>query len=163
MEDFLKFLAIAAVILMGIIQEVNKRSKAKKATNKRPVPPISSPTEIEPDAVPVPEMWSRPKSLDELLQPISTEQPVSKRSSQQASRSSQQASRQAPKQKKKKEEVSVAASLANSAAQDQMNARQGSHYDAPHESSDNNEDFTIHSAEEARRAIIWGEILQRKY
>ena len=68
-----------------------------------------------------------------------------------------------PKQKKKKEEVSVAASLANSAAQDQLNARQGSHYDAPHESSDNSEDFTIHSAEEARRAIIWGEILQRKY
>lgn len=156
MEDFLKFLAIAGVILMGIIQEVNKRSKAKKATNKRPVPPISSPTEIEPDAVPMPEMWGRPKSLDELFQPISTEQPVSKRSSQQASR-------QAPKQKKKKEEVSVAASLANSAAQDQLNARQGSHYDAPHESSDNNEDFTIHSAEEARRAIIWGEILRRKY
>lgn len=25
------------------------------------------------------------------------------------------------------------------------------------------EDFTIHSAEEARKAIIWGEILQRKY
>ena len=160
MEDFLKFLAIAGVILMGIIQEVNKRSKAKKATNKRPVPPISSPTEIEPDAVPMPETWGRPKSLDELFQPVSTEQPVSKRSSQQASR---QASKQAPKQKKKKEEVSVAASLANSAAQDQLNARQGSHYDATHESSDNNEDFTIHSAEEARRAIIWGEILQRKY
>ncbi|MEO4980191.1 ferrichrome ABC transporter substrate-binding protein, partial [Bacteroides ovatus] len=31
------------------------------------------------------------------------------------------------------------------------------------ESTDNEHDFTIHSAEEARRAIIWGEILQRKY
>ncbi len=31
------------------------------------------------------------------------------------------------------------------------------------ESSPTAEDFTIHSAEEARRAIIWGEILQRKY
>ena len=31
------------------------------------------------------------------------------------------------------------------------------------EEADNKEDFTIHSAEEARRAIIWGEILQRKY
>ena len=57
----------------------------------------------------------------------------------------------------------IAASLANSAAQDQLNNRQGSHYDALNKSSDNNEDFTIHSAEEARRAIIWGEILQRKY
>ena len=66
-------------------------------------------------------------------------------------------------QKKKREEVSVAASLANSAAQDELNSRQGSHFNTPNESSDNNGDFTIHSAEEARRAIIWGEILQRKY
>ena len=159
MEDFLKFLLIAGVILVGIFKEVSKNSKSKKATDKRPVPPIPSPTEIEPDAVPMPEAWGRPKSLDELLRPIPVEPPTSKRSSQQASR-------QTPKQqqkKKKKEEVSVAASLANSAAQDELNSRQGSHYNAPHESSDNNEDFTIHSAEEARRAIIWGEILQRKY
>ena len=67
------------------------------------------------------------------------------------------------KPKKKKEEVSVAASLANSAAQDERNSRQGAHYNTPHDSPDNKEDFTIHSAEEARRAIIWGEILQRKY
>lgn len=83
-------------------------------------------------------------------------------------KSSKQASRHAPKQqqqqqKKKRKEVSVAASLANSAAQDELNSRQGSHFNTPNESSDNNEDFTIHSAEEARRAIIWGEILQRKY
>ena len=66
-------------------------------------------------------------------------------------------------EKKKKEEVSVAASLANSVAQDEQNSRQGAHYNTPHDSPDNKEDFTIHSAEEARRAIIWGEILQRKY
>ena len=147
MEDFLKFLAIAGVILMGIIQEVNKRSKAKKATNKRPVSPIPSPTEIEPDVVLMPEAWGK------------IELPIPKKSSKQASR-------HAPKQqqqKKKREEVSVAASLANSAAQDELNSRQGSHFNTPNESSDNNEDFTIHSAEEARRAIIWGEILQRKY
>ncbi|WP_073347019.1 ferrichrome ABC transporter substrate-binding protein [Bacteroides congonensis] len=161
MEDFLKFLLIAGVILVGIFKEVSKNSKSKKATDKRPVPPISSPTEIEPDAVPMPEAWSRPKSLDELLRPIPVEPPTSKRSSQQASR--QTPKQQQQKKKKKKEEVSVAASLANSAAQDELNSRQGSHYNAPHESSDNNEDFTIHSAEEARRAIIWGEILQRKY
>ena len=66
-------------------------------------------------------------------------------------------------EKKKKEEVSVAASIANSAAQDERNSRQGAHYNTSHDSHDNKEDFTIHSAEEARRAIIWGEILQRKY
>ena len=147
MEDFLKFLLIAGVILVGIFKEVSKNSKSKKATDKRPVPPISSPTEIDPDAVPMPEAWGK------------IELPIPKKSSKQASR-------HAPKQqqqKKKREEVSVAASLANSAAQDELNSRQGSHFNTPNESSDNNEDFTIHSAEEARRAIIWGEILQRKY
>ena len=63
--------------------------------------------------------------------------------------------------KKQKEEVSVAASIANSSAQDKRNAKQGSHYNHPEPDSD--QDFSIHSVEEARRAIIWGEILQRKY
>lgn len=160
MEDFLKFLAIAAVILMGIIQEVNKNSKSKKATNKRPVPPTPSPDEIAPDSVPMPETWGMPKSPDELLRPMPIEPATPKRSSQQAFR---QAPKQKQKQKKKKEEVSVAASITNSTVQDALNTRQGNHYDVPHESSDKQEDFTIHSAEEARRAIIWGEILQRKY
>ena len=65
------------------------------------------------------------------------------------------------KNKKKKEEVSVAASIANSSAQDKRNTKQGSHYDHPEPAGE--EDFSIHSVEEARRAIIWGEILQRKY
>ena len=153
MEDFLKFLLIAGVILVGIFKEVNKNSKAKKAKAKHPVPPMPSPVEVNPDAVPIPEAWGSPKSLDELLRPILREQPVAKQPSKQ----------QTSKQKKKKEEVSVAASLANSVAQDEQNSRQGAHYNTPHDSPDNKEDFTIHSAEEARRAIIWGEILQRRY
>ena len=160
MEDFLKFLLIAGVILVGIFKEVNKNSKSKKATNKRPVPPTPSPGEIAPDSVPMPETWGMPKSLDELLRPMPIEPATPKRSSQQAFR---QAPKQKQKQKKKKEEVSVAASITNSTVQDALNTRQGNHYDVPHESSDKQEDFTIHSAEEARRAIIWGEILQRKY
>ena len=117
MEDFLKFLLIAGVILVGIFKEVNKNSKAKKAKAKHPVPPMSSPVEVNPDAVPIPEAWGSPKSLDELLRPIPREQPASKQFSKQ----------QTSKQKKKKEEVSVAASLANSAAQDERNSRQGAH------------------------------------
>ena len=153
MEDFLKFLLIAGVILVGIFKEVNKNSKAKKAKAKHPVPPMPSPVEVNPDTAPMPEAWGRPKSLEELFQPILREQPVAKQPSKQ----------QTSKQKKKKEEVSVAASIANSAAQDERNSRQGAHYNTSHDSHDNKEDFTIHSAEEARRAIIWGEILQRKY
>lgn len=155
MEDFLKFLLIVGVILVGIFKEVSKNSKSKKATDKRPVPPTPSPTEIEPDVVLMPEAWGK------------IELPVPQMSSKQASRHApkqqQQQQQQKKKKKRKREEVSVAASLANSAAQDEQNSRQGAHFNTPDESSDSNEDFTIHSAEEARRAIIWGEILQRKY
>ena len=161
MEDFLKFLLIAGVILVGIFKEVNKNSKSKKAKNNRPVPPTPSPVEVAPDATPMPEAWGRPRSLEELFQPIPAEQRTRKPKVRQ----------QESKPKKKKEEVSKQveegqkqlASIANSAAQDERNSRQGAHYNTSHDSHDNKEDFTIHSAEEARRAIIWGEILQRKY
>ena len=153
MEDFLKFLLIAGVILVGIFKEVNKNSKSKKAKNNRPVPPTPSPVEVAPDATPMPQAWGRPTPLEELFQPIPAEQRTRKPKVRQ----------QESKPKKKKEEVSVAASIANSAAQDERNSRQGAHYNTSHDSHDNKEDFTIHSAEEARRAIIWGEILQRKY
>lgn len=163
MEDFLKFILIAGVFLVGIINEV-KKNKSKKTKSNRPASPRPSTAEVAPDAVPFPNTWGSPKSLDEWLEPQPVEPTAPQRTSS-SSRSSQKTSAQHPsKQKKKKEEISVAASLANSAAQDQFNSRQGSHYDALRPSSpDTDEDFTIHSAEEARRAIIWGEILQRKY
>lgn len=159
MEDFLKFLLIAGVILVGIFKEVNK-NKSKKTKDSRPAPHTPPTVEIDPDAVPMPETWGRPKSLDELFQPIPVEPPAQKRTMQQVARPAQ---KPAAKQKRKREEISVSASLASSAAQDERNSRQGSHYNTPHESDDNKEDFGIHSAEEARKAIIWGEILQRKY
>ena len=151
MEDFLKFLLIAGVILVGIFKEVSKNNKSKKAQNKRPVPPAPSPVEVDPDAIPIPEFWGRgSKVLDDFLQSLPVEQPAPKPAPK-------------PTPKKKKEEISVAASIANSSAQDKRNTKQGSHYDHPETDNSNQEDFSIHSAEEARRAIIWGEILQRKY
>ena len=73
MEDFLKFLLIAGVILVGIFKEVSKNNKSKKAQNKRPVPPAPSPVEVDPDAIPIPEFWGRgSRTMDELLQPIPT-------------------------------------------------------------------------------------------
>ena len=151
MEDFLKFLLIAGVILVGIFQEVSKNNKSKKTQNKRPVPPTPSPVEVDPDATPIPEFWGRgSKVLDDFLQSLPVEQPAPKPAPK-------------PTPKKKKEEISVAASIANSSAQDKRNTKQGSHYDHPETDNSNQEDFSIHSAEEARRAIIWGEILQRKY
>lgn len=151
MEDFLKFLLIAGVILVGIFKEVSKNNKSKKTQNKRPVPPTPSPVEVDPDTTPIPEFWGRgSKVLDDFLQSLPVEQPAPKPAPK-------------PTPKKKKEEISVAASIANSSAQDKRNTKQGSHYDHPETDNSNQEDFSIHSAEEARRAIIWGEILQRKY
>ena len=151
MEDFLKFLLIAGVILVGIFKEVSKNNKSKKTQNKRPVTPTPSPVEVDTDATPIPEFWERgSKVLDDFLQSLPVEQPAPKPAPK-------------PTPKKKKEEISVAASIANSSAQDKRNTKQGSHYDHPETDNSNQEDFSIHSAEEARRAIIWGEILQRKY
>lgn len=156
MEDFLRFLLIAGIILAGIFKEVNKNSKSKKAKNKRPVSPMPFPDEVVPDTVPMPEAWGDPKSLEELFQPKPLKQTSPRHSPQQTVKP-------AARQKRKKEEISVSASLASSAAQDKRNSQQGSHYTPHTESTDSEHDFTIHSAEEARRAIIWGEILQRKY
>lgn len=63
MEDFLKFLLIAGVILVGIFKEVSKNNKSKKAQNKRPVPPAPSPVEVDPDAIPIPEFWGEAAGL----------------------------------------------------------------------------------------------------
>lgn len=68
------------------------------------------------------------------------------------------------KNKNKKNEVSVEASLAKSVAQDARNLKDSSSHDDLAQLTDQEtEDFTINSVEEARRAIIWGEVLQRKY
>lgn len=145
MEDFLKFLLIAGVILVGIFKEVSKNNKSKKAQNKRPVPPAPSPVEVDPDAIPIPESWERQQGFGRTA-PAHTYGTTGS---------------QTNAKEKEKEEVSVAASIANSSAQDKRNTKQGSHYDHPEPAGE--EDFSIHSVEEARRAIIWGEILQRKY
>ena len=81
MEDFLKFLLIAGVILVGIFKEVNKNSKSKKAKNNRPVPPTPSPVEVAPDATPMPEAWGRPRSLEELFKAAGVETEKEKRRS----------------------------------------------------------------------------------
>lgn len=127
MEDFLKFLLIAGVVVLGIFREANKKNKSKKTQTTRPASPVFSPVEIKPDAKPMPNFREKVQSLGE----------------------------------KKKPEISVAASLANSSAQDQRNKIQAALLEGPE--SDVQEEFAIRSAEEARKAIIWGEILERKY
>lgn len=130
MEDLLKFLFIAGIIIVGIYKEVSK-AKPKKASPKRPAPAVPS---ANPDKPLRPGTWGEPKHMDDFLQNITREPLDSTKENKKASTSK----RNTPKRPE-----TISDDLSQSVPEE--------------------EDFTIHSVEEARRAIIWGEILQRKY
>lgn len=149
MEDIFKFLLLAGVIIAGIVKSLKRTVEDIK--DKHSVPPTRTSVETAPDAVPLPEAWGKIFSPKEIFQPATTP----KRSASPS---------QKPKNQKKH---ALESDSINNVAQ-QNTESQSSH---PHISSstvsqklpESEEDFTIHSAEEARRAIIWGEIMQRKY
>ncbi|MDD3036473.1 ferrichrome ABC transporter substrate-binding protein [Bacteroides sp.] len=149
MEDIFKFLLLGGVIIISIVRSLKKA--AASTEDQRPSTPKQPTVETVPDAVPIPEVWGKIFSPKDIFQ-SATEMKESTSSSQ--------------KQKNQKKHMLQSGSGNNVVKQ---NAESQS--DIPHTSSspvsqelsDSKEDFTIHSAEEARRAIIWGEILQRKY
>lgn len=151
MEDFLKFLLIAGIVLVGIFREANK-NKAKKAKDKRPVPSIPPTAEIAPDAVPMPQTRGNMFPPHDLYQPIPIEKPTPKQP--------------LPKKKlagQRQTNVSQFGTLGeNNIGTTGLNAPHST-ASSQQETSPPANDYSIHSAEEARRAIIWGEILQRKY
>lgn len=137
MDDFLKFLLIAGVILIGVFREANK-NKSKKAQNKHPNPSMPPTTEAAPDDAPFPTAWEKMILPPRRSEQNATEKPVT----------------QSQNKNPKKQVTQLAQSP-------RSHASPGTPSGA--EEPQATEDFTIHSAEEARRAIIWGEILQRKY
>lgn len=160
MDDILKFLPVVAIILIGIFNAV-KKSQAEKAETKRRMPSTPSAPEADSDASPMIGPWA--KMLDELLMPRPVENPTMQPAAQDIPADSGK-TKTKNKIKNKKNEVSVEASLANSVAQDARNLKDSSSHDDLAQLTDQGtEDFTINSVEEARRAIIWGEVLQRKY
>lgn len=145
MDDILKFLLIAGVILIGVFREANK-NKSKKAQNQRPNPSIPPTTEAVPDDAPFPQTWGKMFPSQDIFQPILVEKPAT------PSPQNKNPKKQAPE--------SMPRSGSRLAAVTDRKSMQTSDTEASKEAE---EDFTIHSAEEARKAIIWGEILQRKY
>lgn len=170
MEDFWRFLLIAGVVLIGIYRE---SSKAKRAKEKQPAPPPASPFDDDdpghgsmspsgdrpaspfggytPPTPPMPEAWNPPRHpMDELLNPVPVEPPAAV------------AEPRTPKKKKRKDKANALAASGGTIRQTTSEHR---HAPFPDTTSHDEpaEDFAIRSAEEARRAIIWGEILQRKY
>lgn len=114
MEDIFKFLMVAAVIVIGLINQYKK--EAKKNAGEKPVVPI-------PDVDnPLPESWEDNTYGGYIPKSSQPKKPAS-----------------APRSFKK-----------NTSVPDTQEEEESSEY-------------AIHSAEEARKAIIWGEILQRKH
>lgn len=144
MDDILKFLLIAGVILIGVFREANK-NKSKKAQNQRPNPSMPPTTEAAPDDAPFPQTWGKMFPQD-IFQPVPVEKPAM------------------PSQKNKTPKKQVPESRQGIGSRPvTMTDRKDIQMSDTEERKAVEEDFTIHSAEEARKAIIWGEILQRKY
>ncbi len=117
---------------------------------------MPSPVEVAPDAVPMPEAWGGPKSLEELFQPKSLQTDATEQSPKQTAKLAAQ-------QKRKKKKYPFPHPWQTVSRKINEIPDKVLTITTHTESTDNEHDFTIHSAEEARRAIIWGEILQRKY
>lgn len=145
MDDILKFLLIAGVILIGVFREANK-NKSKKAQNQRPNPSMPPTPEVAPDATPFPEAWGKMFPPQDIFQPVPIEKPAMP----------------SPKNKNPKKQAPESRQGIGSCPLT-VTDKKSMQLSGTEECKAAEEDFTIHSAEEARRAIIWGEILQRKY
>lgn len=138
MENIMQFLVVAGIIAFGIYRQINKeKSKESEEKRRMPIPPMP---EVAEDASPIPDMWGKSFPYETAPKPVAK----SKMTTQTT------------------KTTSPRPTISSQAAQNQRVIS------APSASSmqrieETHEDFTINSAEEARRAIIWGEILQRKY
>ncbi|MCD8092478.1 MAG: hypothetical protein LUF01_06495 [Bacteroides sp.] len=145
MEDIFKFLLVAAVIVIGIAKQFKKETK--KNAGKKPAMPRPAPNS------PLPEYWEGETYGDyipqgpgaEVIVPVEKEKTVAQ---YKASRAKDYAS----------------ANTTTSPNRNTTSSKQkGSSPPSGLQESEEPSEFSIHSAEEARQAIIWSEILQRKY
>ena len=131
MEDILKFLLIAAILIVAFVRQARK--EAQKKAPQKTVPPISGETSPLPDYPEesgtyggyIPEGPASEPAPSPILQPRSMPSSEGQRTTKE--RQPQKSDKATPPRGKAAE------------------------------------DFRIHSAEEARRALIWSEILTRKY
>ena len=147
MDDIVKFLFVVAIIAVGIVQQYRKEAR-KKAAEQRPAPPVTS--------MPWPPETKEADEMDETFGGYIPEGPPA-----------------APEPI----EETVAPSTAGKHLQPQK-AVQPTAYDTHTQptvcgtlaqptvcdtpAQPETEDYGIHSVEEARRAVIWSEILKRK-
>ncbi|WP_418698894.1 hypothetical protein [Bacteroides sp.] len=144
MEDIFKFLLVAAVIVIGIAKQFKKETK--KNDGKKPAMPRPAANS------PLPEQWGGetyggyiPQGPGaEVTLPVEKEKTVAQYKASRA---------------KDYGPATATSSTINSTSSRQK----GSSPPSGLQESEEPSEFSIHSAEEARQAIIWSEILQRKY
>lgn len=134
MEDVFKFLFVIIIIAVGFIRQAKKEAK-KKAANNPAMPRKENP---------LPESWN-----DETYGGYIPEGP--------------QPEVAVIPEKKEKYKSSKSFTPTTGTFADRIDS--SANYNSPPTSieADEKSEFEIHSVEEARRAIIWSEILQRKY
>lgn len=142
MEDILQFLFIAGLLAIGIARQYKK--EAKKNADSKPTLPVP---EIEFEKEILPEDWG--KTYGGYIPEGPASQPM-----MQTSKPTKKQKTTPPKPFLKGESAYQPLVMPPSDSQP-MNSTSSE--------SEEKSDYQIHSAEEARRAIIWSEILQRKY
>ena len=155
----LKLFLIMAVILIGIFKEVKKASKS--ASTGHPSPDSPNPLPDATEESPMPEAWNFPKPFEHV--PIPT--PL-KRNTQEAFPADTETESpvvQRRKNKKNRAQHAMPRTESPQAVHQPIAPPAEMPAAADTKTAGYEEDFQIRSAEEARKAIIWGEILQRKY
>ena len=136
MEDAFKFLLVAAVIVIGLVRQFKKEAK-KNAGNK-------------PD-MPIPDT-----NMDDEMYPSDQENTYGGYIPEGPQALGESAEQIFVRPVKPKSSKSTTSSYTPTKPQNSPLVSDTQESDEPSE-------YGIHSAEEARRAIIWSEILQRKY
>lgn len=134
MEDILKFLLVAGVLVVAFIRQARKEAQKKQASRPPVMPRPETPPSDHPDG-----------QKDQTYGGYIPEGPPPAPAAPPSPKSRRTAATVPPKTPRR-QDTPVPPPPAKTP-----------------ETEDNSSDFRIQSVEEARRAIIWGEILNRKY
>lgn len=143
MEDVFKFLLVAAVIVIGLVRQFKK--EAKKNADEDTTMPM-------PEAGnPMPENWGGGTYGGYIPEGPKEEHVIKV-----------EKKKTAPKPFISDSYVPTT-SMGTTAYNKPTSTNQNASSSMPEPQENDESEFTIRSAEEARRAIVWSEILQRKY
>lgn len=145
MDGIIQFLLIAGIIVIGIVKQFKK--EAKKNAEDRPAVPL--PDDDMDDTMPIPESWGKTYGGFIPEGPKQEPKPIPKEEYQFSSSKHVFAADSAKTSPKR----AVAPPKQKSSPPPTTSQQK----------SETESEYSINSAEEARKAIIWSEILQRKY